>query len=77
MSDFEITDRFLTDLRAAIDIVEVVSERVPLKKAGKSWKGLCPFHGEKSASFHVDRDKGLYHCFGCGAGGDGIRFVME
>jgi DNA primase len=57
--------------------VEVIGEHTKLKKAGRSWKGLCPFHRERTPSFTVDRDKGLYHCFGCGAGGDVIHFVRQ
>jgi DNA primase len=77
MSRYDFNERFLSDLRSAIDIVEVISDTVTLKKAGRTWKGLCPFHGEKSASFNVDREKGFYHCFGCGVGGDALRFVIE
>ena len=54
-----------------------MSEHTRLKKAGRSWKGLCPFHNERTPSFTVDRDKGLYHCFGCGAGGDVIHFLRQ
>ena len=67
---------WLDDLRARADIVSIVSEYVPLKQNGRSFKGLCPFHQEKTPSFHVDPDKGLYHCFGCKAGGSVIQFVM-
>ncbi len=77
MSDLDITDSVLAELRSAADIVEVVSEHTRLKKAGRSWKGLCPFHNERTPSFTVDREKGLYHCFGCGAGGDVIHFVRQ
>ena len=77
MSDLDINDSVLAELRAASDIVEVVSEHTRLKKAGRSWKGLCPFHNERTPSFTVDRDKGLYHCFGCGAGGDVIHFLRQ
>jgi DNA primase len=77
MSELDINDNVLAELRAAADIVEVVSEHTRLKKAGRSWKGLCPFHNERTPSFTVDRDKGLYHCFGCGAGGDVIHFVRQ
>ncbi|HEX9302928.1 MAG TPA: DNA primase [Thermoanaerobaculia bacterium] len=77
MSDLDINDNVLAELRAAVDIVEVVSEHTRLKKAGRSWKGLCPFHNERTPSFTVDRDKGLYHCFGCGAGGDVIHFLRQ
>ncbi|MDQ2979645.1 MAG: DNA primase [Acidobacteriota bacterium] len=77
MSDLDITDSVLAELRSASDIVEVIGEHTRLKKAGRSWKGLCPFHNERTPSFTVDRDKGLYHCFGCGAGGDVIHFVRQ
>jgi len=66
---------FVEDLRSRADIVQVVQEYVSLKKAGNSYKGLCPFHGEKTPSFHVNREKGFFHCFGCGVGGDVIKFV--
>ena len=61
---------FLDDLKAQTDIVSVISEVTPLRKAGATWKGLCPFHQEKTPSFNVNRDKGFFKCFGCGAGGD-------
>ncbi|HEY6148159.1 MAG TPA: CHC2 zinc finger domain-containing protein, partial [Thermoanaerobaculia bacterium] len=77
MSDLDITDSVLAELRSAADIVEVIGDHTRLKKAGRSWKGLCPFHNERTPSFTVDRDKGLYHCFGCGAGGDVIHFVRQ
>src|SRR5258706_12352627 len=66
---------FVDDLKAHVDIVQIVQERVPLRKSGATWKGLCPFHGEKTPSFHVNGDKGFFHCFGCGVGGDVIKFV--
>ena len=66
---------FIDDLKAQADIVQVVQDAVPLKKAGSSYKGLCPFHSEKTPSFHVNRDKGFFHCFGCSTGGDVIKFV--
>jgi DNA primase len=75
--DLDINDSVLAELRSAADIVAVINDHTTLKKAGRSWKGLCPFHNERTPSFTVDRDKGLYHCFGCGAGGDVIRFVRE
>jgi DNA primase len=76
-SDLDINDNVLAELRSASDIVAVISDHTTLKKAGRSWKGLCPFHNERTPSFTVDRDKGLYHCFGCGAGGDVIHFVRQ
>ena len=66
---------FIDEVRAAADIVEVVQETVPLRRVGATYKGLCPFHGEKTPSFHVNRDKGFFHCFGCGIGGDVFKFV--
>jgi DNA primase len=66
---------FVDDLKSHVDIVQVVQERVPLRKMGATWKGLCPFHGEKTPSFHVNGEKGFFHCFGCGVGGDVIKFV--
>ena len=77
MTDLDINDRVLAELRSAADIIEVIGEHTRLKKAGRSWKGLCPFHNERTPSFTVDREKGLYHCFGCGAGGDVIHFVRQ
>jgi DNA primase len=68
---------FVEDLKAHLDIVQIVGERVALRKAGAaSWKGLCPFHGEKTPSFHVHGDRQFFHCFGCGASGDAIKFVQ-
>ena len=66
---------FIDDLKSHADIVQVIQERVPLKRSGAEWKGLCPFHGEKTPSFHVNSDRGVFHCFGCSAGGDVIKFV--
>ncbi len=66
---------FIDDLKSHADIVQVVQERVPLRRAGTSYKGLCPFHGEKTPSFNVHGDKGYFKCFGCGVGGDVIKFV--
>ena len=68
---------FLDDLRARVGLAAVVSRRVKLTRAGRELKGCCPFHNEKTPSFYVNEDKGFYHCFGCGAHGDAIRFVME
>src|SRR5262245_40043580 len=67
--------QFIDDLRLQANIVQVVQEYVPLKRAGATYKGLCPFHSEKTPSFHVNADKGFFHCFGCGVGGDVIKFL--
>ncbi|MDI4637015.1 MULTISPECIES: DNA primase [Halomonadaceae] len=73
----QIPQRFIDDLLARVDVVEVVGERVTLKKNGRNHAGLCPFHQEKSPSFTVSQDKQFYHCFGCGAHGNALRFLME
>lgn len=72
-----IPQPFIDDLLNRIDITDVVSARVQLKRSGKNLTACCPFHNEKTPSFSVSADKQLYHCFGCGAGGDAIKFVME
>jgi DNA primase len=66
---------FIDDLRLQANILQVVQEYVPLKRAGTSYKGNCPFHNEKTPSFHVHPDKGFFHCFGCSAGGDVFKFL--
>ena len=66
---------FLDDLKAQTDIVAIIGDVTPLKKAGAAWKGLCPFHAEKTPSFNVNKDKGFFKCFGCGVGGDAVKFV--
>jgi DNA primase len=72
-----IPQSFIADLLNRIDIVEVVGRHVTLKKAGANFQGLCPFHNEKSPSFSVSPTKQFYHCFGCGAHGSAISFLME
>jgi len=68
---------FIETLLARADVVQVINQRVPLKKAGSSYKACCPFHDEKSPSFNVSSTKQFYHCFGCGASGDALKFLME
>lgn len=70
-----LTD-FANKVREAADIVDIIGGYVPLKRAGSSYKGLCPFHKEKTPSFNVHQGRQIFHCFGCGAGGDVIKFVM-
>ncbi|MGE5183248.1 MAG: DNA primase [Acidobacteriota bacterium] len=72
-----IPDEIISEIRSRADIVAVIGQHVQLKKAGRNWKGLCPFHGEKTPSFNVSPDKGFYHCFGCQKHGDVFTFVME
>jgi DNA primase len=67
--------QFIDDVRVAADIVTVVSDTVSLRKVGSSYKGLCPFHAEKTPSFNVNRERGFFHCFGCGASGNVFKFV--
>ena len=67
----------LDEIRAGVDIVDLVGRFVNLRKAGQNWKGLCPFHGEKTPSFTVNPRKGIFHCFGCGVGGDAFGFLMR
>ncbi|MGC9385673.1 MAG: DNA primase [Hydrogenovibrio sp.] len=68
---------FIEDLLARADIVQLINQRVPLKKAGSTYKACCPFHDEKTPSFNVNPQKQFYHCFGCGASGDAIKFLTE
>jgi DNA primase len=72
-----IPDNILDEIRTRSDIVEVIDSYVPLKKAGVSWQACCPFHQEKTPSFKVNPEKQIYHCFGCGKGGNVFTFVME
>jgi DNA primase len=68
---------FIQQLLARVDIVDVVDKHVKLKKAGQNYSACCPFHNEKSPSFSVSPQKQFYHCFGCGAHGTAISFLME
>ena len=72
-----IPQTFIDDLLTRIDIVDVIDARVALKKAGKDYQACCPFHSEKTPSFTVSRQKQFYYCFGCGASGSAIRFLMD
>ena len=76
MSD-RIAEETINEIRQASDIVDIISEYVQLKKQGRNYIGLCPFHGENTPSFSVSSDKQVYHCFGCGAGGNVFSFLME
>ncbi len=72
-----IPKHFIEELISRVDLVELIGSRVPLKKAGKEYKGCCPFHGEKTPSFTVVPDKNFYHCFGCGEHGNALGFLMK
>src|SRR6266481_5706375 len=72
-----IPKQFIDEVLLRADIVEIIDARVPLRKAGKDYKACCPFHDEKTASFTVSPAKQFYHCFGCGAHGTAIGFLME
>ncbi len=72
-----IPQQFIDDLVSRVDIVETIDARVPLRKAGREFVARCPFHDEKTPSFTVSRDKQFYHCFGCGAHGTAIGFLMD
>ena len=72
-----IPDSFIEELLGRVDIVEIIERRVPLKKAGREWQARCPFHDEKTPSFTVSPQKQFYHCFGCGAHGSAIGFLMN
>ncbi|MBA4542616.1 DNA primase [Thermoactinomyces daqus] len=72
-----IPDELIDQVRQHFDIVDLVQQYVQLKKSGRNYFGLCPFHSEKSPSFSVSPDKQIFYCFGCGAGGDCIKFIME
>lgn len=72
-----IPKSFIDDLMSQTDIVEVIERRITLKKAGKNYQACCPFHNEKTPSFSVSPDKQFYYCFGCGANGNAISFIME
>ena len=70
-------DELIEEVRTRNDIVDVISDYVRLQKKGSSYFGLCPFHNEKSPSFSVSRQKQMYYCFGCGAGGNVFTFLMD
>ncbi len=72
-----LDEALIDEIKAANDIVDIIGEYVTLKRAGPSYKGLCPFHKEKTPSFSVSPDKQIFHCFGCGVGGDVIKFLMQ
>jgi len=72
-----IPDATIDEIRTRVDIIGLIGRYVDLKKAGRNYKGLCPFHGEKTPSFNVSPDKQIFHCFGCQAGGDALAFLMS
>src|SRR3990172_5249096 len=72
-----IPPEFIDELMTRVDIVEVIDTRVPLRKSGRNYSACCPFHDEKTPSFTVSPEKQFYHCFGCGAHGTALGFLME
>jgi DNA primase len=77
MAKHMIPENVIEEIREANDIVDVIGEYIQLKKQGKNYFGLCPFHGEKTPSFSVTQEKQIFHCFGCGKGGNAVTFLME
>ena len=73
----QYTDELKEEIRSANDIVDVISQYVTLKRSGRNFFGLCPFHKEKSPSFSVSPDKQIFHCFGCGVGGNVFTFISK
>src|SRR5690606_23870484 len=73
----QIQEEVIEDIKKANDIVDIVGEYIQLKKQGKNFFGLCPFHGENTPSFSVTQEKQIFHCFGCGKGGNVVTFLME
>jgi len=72
-----IPENKIEEIRSSASIVDIISEYVQLRKRGKNFIGLCPFHSEKTPSFTVSEEKQIYHCFGCHAGGNVFKFLME
>ena len=71
-----ITQECVARIKDSADIVELLSKYLQLRRAGNSWKACCPFHSEKTPSFHVNPARQSFHCFGCGVGGDALKFIM-
>ncbi|MBP9145688.1 MAG: DNA primase [Thermoanaerobaculia bacterium] len=77
LTNLQLTPQFVQAVREAVDILEIAGAHAKLQRVGRKWKALCPFHKEKTPSFQLDPDQGLYYCFGCGKGGDAIKLHME
>jgi DNA primase len=77
LTNLQLNPQFVQAVREAVDILEIASAHAKLQRVGRKWKALCPFHKEKTPSFQLDPDQGLYYCFGCGKGGDAIKLHME
>ena len=72
-----IPQNFIDDVLDRLDIIDVIGSRIELRKSGKNYSACCPFHDEKTPSFSVSPDKQFYYCFGCGAGGNAVSFVLD
>ena len=77
MAGSTLSQKVREEVRQKNDIVEVIGSYLPLKRAGANFRALCPFHKEKTPSFHVNPQRQIFHCFGCGAGGDVFSFLMQ
>src|SRR5512138_378920 len=77
MGNGMIPEEKIREVADRLSIVEVVGEYVALRRSGANYQGLCPFHGEKTPSFNVNPARGIFHCFGCGVGGNAVTFVMK
>ncbi len=75
--DYRIPEDFIEEVRRQADIVEIISEHVVLKRTGKNFQGLCPFHSEKTPSFNVNPERQMFYCFGCQIGGNIFSFLMK
>lgn len=73
----KVDTKVILEIKSRANIVDIIGEYTNLKRSGSSFKGLCPFHNEKTPSFTVDEKKQLFHCFGCGVGGDVVSFIMQ
>ncbi|MBF8301860.1 MAG: dnaG, partial [Candidatus Dadabacteria bacterium] len=72
-----VSETVIKEIKGRLNILNLIETYLSLKRSGRSYVGLCPFHDEKTPSFHVNDEKGVFHCFGCGAGGDVFGFVMR
>ena len=77
VTELRLNQSKIDEIASSLDIVEIISQYTQLRKAGKNFMGRCPFHQEKTPSFSVSQEKGVYHCFGCGKSGNIFNFIMD